>query len=234
MSVGTEGSSSAKRSVSAEVVVAEARKAFWVMVAVLAILWIIQIFNALDNYGFDQSWGIVTRDVSSLPDIFTAPFLHVSWAHIEGNSGPLFIFGFLAAYRGVKKFVGVSILIIVVSGLGAWLTSPSGFSTVGASGVIFGYLGYILVRGVFDRHGIDIVIGLVMALCFAYQFTDLLPQNTGISWQAHAFGFGAGIVGGWLFRERRAKKAVAGPATTGTTPPLFDPATTLLDKPKQP
>jgi membrane associated rhomboid family serine protease len=231
VSVGTEGSPRAKRTVSAEVIVAEARKAFWVMVAVLAILWIIQIFNALDSYGFDQSLGIHTRDVGTLATIFTAPFLHVSWAHIEGNSGPLFIFGFLAAYRGVKKFGAVSVLIVIVSGLGAWLTSAAGSSTVGASGVIFGYLGYILVRGIFDRHGIDIVIGLVMALCFAYQFTDLLPQNNGVSWQAHAFGFGAGIVGGWLFRERRAKKAVDGPSAT---PPLFDPATTLLDKPKQP
>ena len=232
MSVGTESGPRGKRTVSAEVIVAEARKAFWVMVAILAILWIIQIFNALDSYGFDQSLGIHTRDIGSLATIFTAPFLHVSWAHIEGNSGPLFIFGFLAAYRGVRKFAGVSVLIVIVSGVGAWLTSPAGATTVGASGVIFGYLGYILVRGIFDRHGIDIVIGLVMALCFAYQFTDLLPQNNGVSWQAHAFGFGAGIVGGWLFRERRVRKAVEGP--TATTPPLFDPTTTLLDKPKQP
>ena len=237
MSVGTETSPRGKRTVSAEVIVAEARKAFWVMVAILAILWIIQIFNALDNYGFNTPLSIHTRDVGSLATIFTAPFLHVSWAHIEGNSGPLFIFGFLAAYRGVKKFAGVSVLIVIVSGLGAWLASAAGSGTVGASGVIFGYLGYILVRGIFDRHGIDIVIGLVMALCFAYQFTDLLPQNNGVSWQAHAFGFGAGIVGGWLFRERRVRtpKAVDGPTapTTPTTPPLFDPTTTLLDKPKQ-
>ncbi|HEX4221325.1 MAG TPA: rhomboid family intramembrane serine protease [Pseudonocardiaceae bacterium] len=213
--------------------IAEARKAFWVMVAFLAVLWVLQIFNALDHYAITSQHGIITRDVGALPGIFTAPFLHVSWAHIEGNSGPLFIFGFLAAYRGVKKFLGVSVLIIIVSGLGAWAISPAGDNTVGASGVIFGYLGYVLVRGVFDRHRIDIVIGLVMALCFAYQFTDLLPQNNGVSWQAHVFGFAAGIIGGWFFREKRPKKAKAvdGPAAM---PPLFDPTTTLLDKPKQP
>ncbi|HEY4018659.1 MAG TPA: rhomboid family intramembrane serine protease [Pseudonocardiaceae bacterium] len=216
--------------------IAEARKAFWVMVAFLAVLWILQIFNALDHYAITDQHSIVARDVGSLPAIFTAPFLHGSWAHIEGNSGPLFIFGFLAAYRGVKKFLGVSLLIIIVSGLGAWLISASGSGTVGASGVIFGYLGYVLVRGIFDRHRIDIVIGLVMALCFAYQFTDLLPQNNTVSWQAHMFGFAAGIIGGWFFREKRPKKAKAALADTTPAPlpaPLFDPTTTLLDKPKQ-
>ncbi len=232
MSVST-GGVTASGSSSAEAMIAEARKAFWVMVGFLAVLWILQIFNALDNYAISNEHGIVARDVSSLPGILTAPFLHVNWAHIEGNSGPLFIFGFLAAYRGVRKWLGVSVLIIIVSGLGAWLISPAGTDTVGASGVIFGYLGYVLVRGIFDRHRIDIVIGLVMALCFAYQFADLLPQNNGVSWQAHVFGFAAGIIGGWFFREKRQKKARAVAAPTAT-PPLFDPTTTLLDKPKQP
>jgi membrane associated rhomboid family serine protease len=231
VSVST-GGVTASGSSSAEAMIAEARKAFWVMVGFLAVLWILQIFNAIDNNAIAINHGIVARDVGSLPGILTAPFLHLGWAHIEGNSGPLFIFGFLAAYRGVKKFFGVSVLIIIVSGLGAWLISPAGSDTVGASGVIFGYLGYVLVRGIFDRHRIDIVIGLVMALCFAYQFADLLPQNNGVSWQAHVFGFAAGIIGGWLFREKRPKKAVAGP--TATMPPLFDPTTTVLDKPKQP
>jgi hypothetical protein len=72
--------------------------------------------------------------------------------------------------------------------------------------VVFGYFGYILVRGAFDRHKIDIVIGLVMALCFAYQFTVLLPHN-GISWQGHLFGFAGGILGGWIFRDRSAATA---------------------------
>jgi membrane associated rhomboid family serine protease len=115
-----------------------------------------------------------------------------------------------------------------------WFTA-SGYSvTAGASGVVFGYFGYILVRGLFDRHGIDIVVGLVMALCFAYQFTGLLPSEE-FSWQGHLFGFIGGILGGWLFRDRRpreagvaqtasrpvggsAPKGLGGPAPTSTDP----------------
>ena len=180
---------------------AEARKALFVMVGFLAILWIIQLINAADHYQLTLNYGIRPRDVGSLPDILAAPFLHVSWTHIESNSGPLFIFGFLAAYRGVARFLGLTALVIISSGLAAWFTGSPGTVGVGASGVVFGYLGYILVRGFFDRHGIDILLGAVMALCFAYQFTVLLP-HAGIGWQAHIGGLAGGIVGGWIFRDR--------------------------------
>ncbi|WP_390624131.1 rhomboid family intramembrane serine protease [Fodinicola feengrottensis] len=115
----------------------------------------------------------------------------------------------------MKKFLGVTALIIAASGLGIWLTGPSSAITVGASGLVFGYFGYIMVRGIFDRHLIDIVIGAVMALCFAYQLTALLPTNEQISWQGHLFGFAAGIVGGWFFREKRQKPELTPP------PPAF-------------
>jgi membrane associated rhomboid family serine protease len=210
----------------AESVLAEARKALFVMVAFLAILWIVQLANVLDHYQLTTDYGIRPRDLSSLPDIVSAPFLHVSWTHIESNSGPLFIFGFLAAYRGVVRFLGLTALVIVASGLAAWFFGSPGTIGVGASGVVFGYLGYILVRGFFDRHGIDIMIGAVMALCFAYQFTVLLP-HAGIGWQAHIGGLVAGVVGGWIFRDRSARAsarkeakaaAAARPGAAAATP----------------
>ena len=106
----------------AETVLAEARKALFVMVGFLAVIWIIQIVNWADHQNLTLEYGIRPRDVTRLPDILSAPFLHFSWAHIEGNSGPLFIFGFLAAYRGVAKFFGVTALVILTSGLAAWFT----------------------------------------------------------------------------------------------------------------
>lgn len=216
------------RGEDAESLLAEARKALWVMVGVLVVLWVVQIVNAALSYRLSFDYGIRARDVGSLPEILSAPFLHFSWSHIEGNSGPLFIFGFLAAYRGIRKFAGVSALIVVVSGLGAWFTSGADTIGAGASGVVFGYFGYIIVRGLFDRRPIDLVIGLVMALCFAYQFSLLIPAGEGIGWQAHLFGFVAGVLGGWIFRERRQKQVPSGateadPLAGGTTAPLTNP-----------
>ncbi|WP_405147430.1 rhomboid family intramembrane serine protease [Sphaerisporangium sp. NBC_01403] len=207
----------------AEIMVAEAQKAFWVMVGFLAFIWLVQIANWASGYSLSQSFGITARDPARLPDIVSAPFLHWSWAHIEGNSGPLFVFGFLAAYRGVMKFLGVTALIAVASGLGVWFVSNPLTVTAGASGVVFGYFGYILVRGIFDRHRIDIVVGLVMALCFAYQFTGLLPTDE-FSWQGHLFGFVGGILGGWLFRDRRPRAAAATQGAPAARPVGGSPA----------
>jgi membrane associated rhomboid family serine protease len=210
----------------AEVVMAGARNALFVMVGVLAVIWIVQIVNWADHYHLSQHYGILPRDVAALPYILTAPFLHLSWTHIEGNSGPLFIFGFLAAYRGIAKFAGVTAIVIVTSGLAAWFLESTGSYGAGASGVVFGYFGYIMVRGLFDRHAIDLLIGAVMALCFAYQFSVLLPQQ-GIGWQAHVGGMAGGILAGWLLRDRRAVRsrragrasqavASSGPGVAGT------------------
>jgi membrane associated rhomboid family serine protease len=220
----------------AESVLAEARKALFVMLAFLALLWIIQLANVADGYRLTYDYGIRPRELGSLPDILSAPFLHVSWTHIESNSGPLFIFGFLAAYRGVVRWLGLTVLVIIVSGLAEWFFGAANSNGVGVSGVVFGYLGYIIVRGFFDRHGIDIMIGAAMALCFAYQFTVLLPHN-GIGWQDHIGGLAAGVVGGWVFRDRsaaasRSRAKAAKPAATGTgtqaitTPSAGTPAVT--------
>jgi membrane associated rhomboid family serine protease len=195
-------------------IVANARRALFVMVGVLVLLWVIQIVNWADHYNLTAHYGIRGRDVGSLPDILTAPFLHFSWAHIEGNSGPLFIFGFLAAYRGVAKLAWVSALVVVTSGLAAWFSEGSHTVGAGASGVVFGYFGYIMVRGFFDRHPIDMLVGAVMALCFAYQFTVLLP-HAGIGWQAHIGGLVGGVAAGWIFRDRKAARAVG----TGSVAP---------------
>jgi len=199
----------------AESVLALARRALFVMAAVLAVIWILQIANWADHYRLTLDYGIRPRDAGSLPYVFTAPFLHFSWAHIEGNSGPLFIFGFLAAYRGIKKFIGVTIIVVLTSGLTAWLAEPVNTVGAGASGVVFGYFGYNMVRGFFDRHVIDMVIGAIMALCFAYQFTVLLP-HAGIGWQAHVGGLAGGVLAGWLFRERHPKAPGKPVPATGT------------------
>ena len=204
----------------AETVLAEARKALFVMVGFIAVIWLIQIVNWASHYHLTFSYGIRPRDPGSLPDILLAPFLHFSWAHIEGNSGPLFIFGFLAAYRGVTKFLAVTLVVILTSGLGAWLFESPGTVGAGASGVVFGYFGYIMVRGFFDRHPIDMLIGAVMALCFAYQFTVLLPQ-AGIGWQAHIGGLVGGIASGWVFRDRRPGAPRGSRSGPGRSPAKF-------------
>jgi len=188
---------------AAEIDVDEARKAFFLMVGFIALIWILQVANWADHYHLDASYGILPRSLGHLGDIFTAPFLHFSWQHIEGNSGPLFVFGLLAAYRGVVRFLGVTLLVAVTSGLAVWLFQGNNELTVGASGLIFGYFGYVLARGLIDRNLIDALAAVVMALSYAYILTVAIPGTPGVSWVGHLGGLVGGLASGWIFRARR-------------------------------
>src|ERR1700728_311433 len=137
------------------------RDALIVMGAFLAVIWLLQVLNWADSYRLDSEFGILPEHLSRLPDIFTAPFLHFSWQHIEGNSLPLFVLGVLAAYRSIPRFLLVTLIVAVTSGLAVWLFQSGNEVTVGASGIIFGYFGYVLVRGFLDRNMVDIGVGIV-------------------------------------------------------------------------
>ena len=203
----------------------EARKAFFLMVGFIALIWILQIFNWADHYHLDDSYGILPRSIGHLGDIFTAPFLHFSWDHIEGNSGPLLVFGFLAAYRGVVKFLGVTLVVAVTSGLSVWLFQGGSQLTVGASGLVFGYFGYVLARGIIDRNLIDTLAAAVLGLSYAYILTVAIPGAPGVSWIGHLGGLIGGIASAWIFRTRRKvpgrgqarPPADPGPGSGGTT-----------------
>jgi membrane associated rhomboid family serine protease len=181
-----------------------------VAVAVLvALLWVVEIVDSLLSHRLDR-WGITPRIPGELPDIATAPFLHASFGHLAANTVPLAVLGFLAAFRGLARFGAVSAVIVVVSGLGIWLTSPAGSVTLGASGLVFGYLGYVLARGFVDRRPADIVIGVVVAIGYGSVLWGVLPVRQGVSWQGHLFGLLGGLLAAWLFRAGGRRRLSAG------------------------
>ncbi|MFJ1752994.1 rhomboid family intramembrane serine protease [Kitasatospora sp. NPDC088134] len=185
--------------------IAEARRAFFTVFTVVCLVWAVQLVNWLTDERLALLHGIRARDADSLGYLLTAPFLHLNWQHLEGNSGPLFVFGFLAAYRGVRKFLGLTALVVVTSGMAVWLFERTDVVTVGASGVIFGYFGYVVLRGLFDRNLIDTLIGLAMGASFAYILTTAVPGTPGVSWLGHLGGLVGGLAGAWIFRTRGAK-----------------------------
>jgi membrane associated rhomboid family serine protease len=179
------------------------------MAGVMAVLWAVQVANSLDHYGLSRHFGIVAREPSRLPDIFTAPLLHWSFDHIEANSAPLFFLGFFAAYRGIRQFIAVTVLIVIVSGLGGWLFSPTRTVSAGASGVVFGYFGYVVVRGLVERHVVDVIVGLVVLASYWSILQGVVPDDPHISWQMHLFGLIGGIAAALLFRRRAPRKPQA-------------------------
>ncbi len=200
-----------------------ARTALLIVLGILAVLWIIQFVNNADHYRLSYDFAIRPRVVADLPYILTAPFLHWSWAHIEGNSIPLVVLGFLAAYRSIAKFVGVTAIVILTSGLAAWLVVPTGNYSAGASGVIFGWFGYVMMRGIFNRDKVDILVGLLVMIYYLPLFTLLLPAPH-LGYQDHIGGLVGGVLCGWLFRSQAA--AAGTTATAPVSGRLPDEATT--------
>ena len=194
------------------------RNALIVMGAFLAVIWLLQVLNWADSYRLDYQYGILPHNTGRLGEIFTAPFLHFSWQHIEGNSVPLFVLGVLAAYRSIVRFAFASLIIAVTSGMAVWLFQSSSELTVGASGLIFGYFGYVLLRGFFDRNPVDIGLGLVAGALYWTILQVAIPGTPGVSWIGHLGGLVGGILAAWLLRSapalsRPARRQVPAPAT---------------------
>jgi membrane associated rhomboid family serine protease len=220
--------------------VSKVRDAIVTMVAFLALIWILQVINWADGYRLDVEFSILPHHLDRLPDIFAAPFLHFNWEHIEGNSIPLLVLGFLAAYRGVLKFLLVTFIVAVVSGLGVWLFQSGSEPTVGASGLIFGYFGYVLLRGIFDRNLLDIGVGVVAGALYWTILAVAIPGTPGISWIGHLTGLIGGVLAAWLLRTPRSSRVgakptapevdggAAGSASDGRTRPLSETVTDRL------
>ena len=162
------------------------------MVVFLALLWVIE---AADQFVFGGSLdqdGIVARQVDGLSGILWAPLLHAGWAHLIANSVPFLVLGFLVLAGGFGQFLAVTALVWLLGGFLTWLT---GFGvTVGASGVIFGWLAFLLFRGFFARSGRQIVLAVVLFLIYGGVLWGVIPGTPGVSWQAHLFGALAGIL----------------------------------------
>ncbi|MCX4234217.1 rhomboid family intramembrane serine protease [Streptomyces sp. NPDC020707] len=168
----------------------------------VALLWVLEGIDAASGHALD-TFGISPREFGELRDIVPAAFLHFGFDHLAANSLPLLVLGFLAALSGIRRFLAVVTVTILVSGLGVWLTAPAHSLTAGASGVVFGLFGYLVVRGFVDRRIGDVIVGLLVGAVYGSILWGVLPTATGVSWQGHLFGLLGGVAAAFAFRRPR-------------------------------
>jgi membrane associated rhomboid family serine protease len=161
-----------------------------------ALLYLIEAVDAAMSGRLDQ-FGIQPRTLGGLDGVLWAPLLHSGWAHLFANTLPVLLFGFLAMSNGIRQWIAVTVTIWLFSGLGVWLTGADGI-TIGASGIAFGWLAFLLVRGLFNRAFGQIVVAVVLFLYWGSTLLGVLPGNPGVSWQGHLFGAIGGILAAWL------------------------------------
>jgi membrane associated rhomboid family serine protease len=172
-----------------------------VSVALLVVLWIVELVNIVLGGGLDR-FGIRPRDIDGLSGILWAPFIHVSVAHLLANSGPFLVLSAIVLLRGLRQFVLVSLFVVLVGGLVAWLIGRPFSVQVGASGVIFGYLGYLLARGVIERSVGAVLTSLAVLVVYGGALWGLLPTQPGVSFEGHISGFASGGLAAWLGHRR--------------------------------
>jgi membrane associated rhomboid family serine protease len=175
---------------------------FELLIGMVAVMWILEIVNTLDSNGLDTD-GIWARNVGRLWGIFTAPFLHASFAHLIGNTIPFVFMGAIVALRGAARLAWVTLTVIVLGGLGTWLIAPAGAPTIGASGVVFGYATYLLARGFFNRSALELMTGLIVGAVWGAALLSSLAPHPGVSWQGHLCGAVAGVIAAYALSRRR-------------------------------
>lgn len=168
-----------------------------VMIAFTALLYVLELIDQLAGLRLDYE-GIAPRTLDGLWGILWAPFLHHGFGHLIANTLPFLVFGFLAMAEGVGRWFGVTAVIWLGSGIAVWLTGAPGV-TVGASGVIFGWLAFLLTRGFFARSGKQILLAVVLFVFEGGMLFGVLPGQANVSWQGHLFGALFGVVAAWLF-----------------------------------
>lgn len=165
------------------------------VIAMTVLMWVSELVDVV-LHGFLDRYGIHPRDVESLPGILAAPFLHVGLSHLIANTGTFVVLGIATALI-TRRFWAVTLGVIVLGGLAVWVFGAPGTVHLGASGLVYGYLGFLLVYGFVARRAAAIAVAIGVFLVYGGIVWGVLPTNPYISWQGHLFGALAGCLMAW-------------------------------------
>jgi membrane associated rhomboid family serine protease len=190
-----------------------------VLGAFVALLWFLEIIDALFLRGALDGFGIAPRSLTSLPAVLAAPFLHAGFGHLMANTIPFVVLGWMVMWRRTSDLFVVFLASAIASGLGVWLFGGAHTLHLGLSGVIFGFLGFLLARGYYERSAGAIGVALAAFLLYGGILWGVLPLQQGVSWQGHLFGFVGGVVTAYVMvRTRTTALAATGAAGHASRP----------------
>lgn len=184
----------------ARAIAQEFRLQIIILTLFVGIFWSVEIVDTILRGSLDQ-FGIVPRNLIGLRGILFAPFLHANFRHLIANTVPFVTLGWLVMLRHTSDFFVVTAISMLVGGMGTWLIGAPGFH-IGASGVIFGYLGFLLSRGYFERKISSMLLSIMIGLLYGGLLWGVLPNQPGVSWEGHLFGFIGGSIAAKILAER--------------------------------
>jgi membrane associated rhomboid family serine protease len=167
----------------------------------VATIWVLEVVDIFLGGALNR-YGILPRNLIGLRGILFAPFLHGNFAHLIANTIPFLTLGWFVMLRETSDFFVVTGITMLVSGLGVWLFGSAGLH-IGASGVVFGYLGFLLARGYFERNIPSILLSVIVGFLYGGAIWGVLPTQPGVSWEGHLFGFIGGVIAARFLSQRK-------------------------------
>lgn len=175
------------------------RGRLWSLGVFVAALWAIQVLNWVSGYGLNSIFGLIPRQISGLDGVVGMPLLHGSFAHLVSNTPPLIVMGALLAATASRALFAVNAVIVFLGGGLVWLLGASAVH-IGASGLVFGWFGFLVARGLLDRSFVTLGVALLVGVLYGSMIWGVLPNQPGVSWEAHLFGAVAGVVAAFMIR----------------------------------
>ncbi len=164
-------------------------------------LWVIQVVNWVTGYNLNIAFGLIPRHVSGLDGVVGMPVLHGSFGHLMANTPPLLVMGVLLAATATRALLAVNAVVVGLGGVLVWLLGTPAIH-IGASGLVFGWFGFLVTRGLVDRSPAALVAALFVGLLYGSLIWGVLPGQPGVSWEAHLFGAIAGAVAAFIVRTQ--------------------------------
>lgn len=176
----------------------------WITAAMLsggfvALLYLIELVDVIVDNRLDRL-GVEPRSADGLWGVAFGPVLHGGWTHLEANTVPALVLGFLVLASGIARGLEATAVIWLVGGIGVWLVAGADTIHLGASVLIFGWLVYLMVRGIWTRRFGQILLGVVLAVLYGTLLLGVLPGQPGVSWEGHLFGALGGGLAAWLIK----------------------------------
>ena len=166
----------------------------------LGVVWVVSLCALADQSVF-YHLALTPRRLDGLPGVIGMPFVHGSLWHLVANTLSLIPLAAIVLFRGARYYVVVVAWITVGGGLAVWLFAREAIH-VGASGVVFGLVGFLIVRGLYERALTSLLVSLAVVLLYGGTIWGIVPQGGGVSWEAHLFGLLAGAVTARVFVGR--------------------------------
>lgn len=174
-------------------------KRFSVLAAFVAALWAVQVVNWATGDSLSLAFGLMPRQISGLDGVIAMPLLHASFEHLLSNTPPLLLMGALLAATATRALLAVNAIIVILGGALVWLFGAPAIH-IGASGLVFGWFGFLMARGFVDRSPVTLGVTLFVGVLYGSLLWGVLPGQPGVSWEAHLFGAVSGVAAAFFVR----------------------------------